>query len=775
VAIVALMLGPAIARAQPATGELEGVVLDRATELPLADVTVRLAERLSITDAEGRFRFAGVRAGRHTLTLEGPKLEPVTVDEEVTPGVRRTVRYLVSPRMSVAFESTVRAPRVERAAVVETGIAREEARRAPGAGDDPLKVIEDLPGVARATLGSGQLVVWGAAPAETRVLVDGVDVPALYHVGGWRAILGGAFIEGVSLAPGGFGAEYGRGLGGLVRVSTTMTSPQEELEPSQPSGQRAPARGVHGEAGADLLDASARLSFVIKRRIRIAVGGRYSWLDRLAGALVPSDVASFAPMPRYDDYQVQATLRLGRGERLALLFFGADDSLRRSLFAGDPARVRSDVFDRALDRVILRYAAELDGAAIDVAPWFGYDDSRTVDQFGMTPARLQSTALSAGLRAGYRRRIARPAILSVGVDLVDAHTRVQRLGSLTIPSREGDLYAFGQPPGGDVAFADDRFHVLDAAPYVSAELRAGPLTLTPGLRIDALLVEGDHLVPPIGATPVVGFSRFSWTIDPRLALAWRAHPRLLVSVAVGLYHQPPDAADLAARFGNPSLGPARALHAVAAGSLQLAPPLVAEVAGFYRQLDDLTSRSPLPSPPAGGALVQDGGGRAYGGQFLVRLASWRGLFGWLSYTASRSERRDHPTAATRLFDFDQTHVLTVVAGWQWRRWELGARFRYTTGAPRTPVVGAFFDARDDRYEPLFGPQNSIRIPDFYQLDLRVERALVWSHATLRLYLDVQNVTWQRNPEEIAYSEDWSRRAYITGLPTLAILGARVLF
>ena len=62
-----------------------------------------------------------------------------------------------------------------------------------------------------------------------------------------------------------------------------------------------------------------------------------------------------------------------------------------------------------------------------------------------------------------------------------------------------------------------------------------------------------------------------------------------------------------------------------------------------------------------------------------------------------------------------------------------------------------------------------------QLDLRAEYAFVWSRATLRLYLDVQNVTYRRNPEEIVYSADWSQRGAITGLPTLAVLGARVQF
>src|SRR5207253_7144197 len=142
------------------------------------------------------------------LTLAAPAAEPVTVDEEIVAGRHRQVRYLLLPSRPLgAYESTVRAPRVERAGVIETGVAREEARRVAGAADDPLKVVEDLPGVARATVGTGDLIVWGAAPADTRVVVDGVEWPALYHVGGWRSTIAAGLVARVALTPGGFGAE----------------------------------------------------------------------------------------------------------------------------------------------------------------------------------------------------------------------------------------------------------------------------------------------------------------------------------------------------------------------------------------------------------------------------------------------------------------------------------------------------------------------------------------------------------------------------------------
>jgi hypothetical protein len=195
--------------------------------------------------------------------------------------------------------------------------------------------------------------------------------------------------------------------------------------------------------------------------------------------------------------------------------------------------------------------------------------------------------------------------------------------------------------------------------------------------------------------------------------------------------------------------------------------------GFYRQLDQLVVRSRLPDPTLAQALVQDGEGRSYGAQILVRRPPREGLYGWIAYTLSRSERRYVGDPGYRLFDDDQPHVLAAVAGYEIARFRLGARFRAASGAPRTPVVGSYVDANSGQLEPTFGAQNSIRLPAFYQLDLRAERPFTWSRVKVVLSLDVINVTFHRNAEEIVYSFDYSRHAYITGLPILGVLGARI--
>ncbi len=252
-------------------------------------------------------------------------------------------------------------------------------------------------------------------------------------------------------------------------------------------------------------------------------------------------------------------------------------------------------------------------------------------------------------------------------------------------------------------------------------------------------------------------------------------PRISLRAAGGIYHQPPLPDDLSTVFGNPQLGLARAWHAVLGSSFQLSKPLSVEITGFWVGQRDLVTRSPLPSPLQSQALIQDGLGRAFGTQFLIRHDLANRLFGWVSYTIMRSERTDGGSRAWRLFDYDQTHVFTALASYDLGQgFEVGSRFRYATGYPRTPLLGAIYDSRIDVYQPLFGAHNTIRIPAFVQFDMRFSKKVnLGAKSQAEIYLDIQNVTYRRNPEEIVYNHDYTQKTYITGLPILPVLGGKV--
>jgi hypothetical protein len=684
----------------------------------------------------------GLAAGLLWAATDARAADPAAT--AAAPPARREYQTVVRAR---------RAPEVPGA----TRVDADEGRRLAGTADDSLRAVEAAPGVARAALGSGQLVLWGAAPQDTRVLLDELELPALYHLGGLRTVVPTALVKEVALLPGAYGAELGRALGGVVRVTT------------QPPGE-----GIHGTLAVDPLDAAASLSLQLGARLRLLIAGRYSYLDRLLQQVAGDRVGDAFPLPRYYDYQLLATLALRSGEQLTATLLAAGDELRRAHATADAALAQSETWQRTFYRASLRYQRRAAaGDELSLTPWFGFDAEQYVAAFGLVPSQLASQTYRYGLRAHYQQTLSRRVSLAMGLDAQGALAMLSRQGTLTRPARAGDRAVFGQPPGSEVNADSYSTHLGDLSPYGALTLRRGPLTVTAGLRLGAHILEVSRLTPRVGATLPIGGRRFAWVAEPRLLVSVQPTAPLTLSAAAGLYHQPPAAEDLSAVFGNPQLGLARAVHVTAGATVQVGSALQLELCGFYRHLDSLAARSPLPTPPLSAVLTADGSGQSYGGQLLVRLRRWRSLSGWVAYTLSRSERTDTQGGAPYLFDLDQTHILTAVGSYELRGFGFGLRLRYSSGFPRTPVRDAFYDARDDVYQPVFGALNSIRLPDFVQLDLRVDRTFALRRLAVVLYLEVQNLTYQKNAEEIVYRFDYASHDYITGLPILAILGARL--
>ena len=146
----------------------------------------------------------------------------------------------------------------------------------------------------------------------------------------------------------------------------------------------------------------------------------------------------------------------------------------------------------------------------------------------------------------------------------------------------------------------------------------------------------------------------------------------------------------------------------------------------------------------------------------------------LAYTYLQS-RRKSPGLDEHPAEFDQTHSLNLLARWQLNRWILSGRFRYVTGNPETPVTSAVYDSDNNTYIPIRGSIYSARQPDFYQLDVRVDRKWIFNRWILSLYLDIQNLLNTQNVESRQYSYDYSDSEDVMGLPILPSFGLKAEF
>ena len=171
-----MILWLALAFATP----LEGQVRERGTGDPVAGATIRLPDGTTVqADDKGRFTVEAPD-GEVALTVEDEDHAPRTVVVSV-PAKGRTTIYLAPP--AAPFEIVVESFQPTAHATRRT-VDAEQALETPGTHDDAVRLVQALPGVAvQREYGrtSGELSVRGSLPGENRVLLDGVEVPYLYH------------------------------------------------------------------------------------------------------------------------------------------------------------------------------------------------------------------------------------------------------------------------------------------------------------------------------------------------------------------------------------------------------------------------------------------------------------------------------------------------------------------------------------------------------------------------------------------------------------------
>jgi len=729
---------------RPAPVRLGGRLLERGTRKPLAGAPISIrptgaeadpgAEPIRTrTGPDGRFT-AEVPAVAFSLTAAPAGHERMELQIRAAPGEERDETFYLE-RSGTGQETIIRAAPVRRE-ITRQVIPAEEVALIPGSQGDTVKAVLNLPGAARTAFG-GDVILRGSAPGDSRFFVEGQEIPLLYHFGGLRSTVNPRFLESVEFVPGNFAPDYGRATGGIIEVK--LRDPAQDL--------------VRGDASLSLYDFGGSVEGPLGGGWSGGAAFHRSWIDTLLPLVIPKDAnLSFDTAPRYYDYQFLATRTLG-AQALRLVYYGSMDKvviiLKRP--ADDP-KISGQIAARTMFHAVqARLAGEVaPGLRQDTSFQLTFQQFRT--QFG-PQFYFDLGTYSAALRSTWTFDLATGLQLRAGVDsdLVDGSI------DLNVPQapKEGEV----QTPVSTSPTLTYHSGFRQGQPAAFAALRWEPLpglAIMPGLRLD--------WYSPIRRA----------TLDPRLGVRWELAPGTTLKAGAGLFQQPPQPDESAARIGNPHLKAPRAVHWSLGAEQKVMDGLDAEVTGFYKQLSRLVVRNPAAGYDESAPLyVNEGTGHVHGLEALVKARLGDRFFGWLSYTYQRAFRRDGFGRPERRFDYDQPHLLTLLGTWTFNeRWSAGARFRVVSGNPTTPITGSVLDAASGTFVPVYGATNAGRLPAFWQLDLRVDKTWTYQTWKLGLFLDVQNATNRGNVEGYSYRYDYAERTPATGLPILPILGLK---
>jgi TonB family protein len=643
------------------------------------------------------------------------------------------------PPPAQAIVLSVRGERPPREVTAHT-VTVQEIRTLPGTNGDPLRAVEAMPGVARPPGLQGELIVRGSAPQDSITFIDGIAVPYAYHLGGIASVVPADALEKLDFRPGNFGPEYGRAMGGVVEL-----------------GLRAPNKERYsGVLQLDNIDARFLVQGPLGKRARFMLAGRRSWMDAWMGGIVGGNDVAFKALPVYWDGQLALEVDLTRRTTATLFAFGADDKLElliKTPDAQDPGEGGKIGVHTGFLRFGLRTRTEISDALTwtNTLSW-GPDRSNLVfgvDRFDFT---VQQIAGRSELRARFHERVSGAFGLDAQFSRYDLDLNVRPYP----PTDEVESPYFARPARRFV----EKIWMVRPAAYAQIEITPWHGTrLIPSLRVDYTDDTGDV------------------TVDPRFVFRSIVHEgtyRTTLKGGVGLYQQPPLPQESASPFGTPGVRSNRSIHSSLGVEQQLYEDLSLSLEGFYKHYSRLIIATPDEGESAIGARFENiGTGRSYGGEAMLKYQGNHRFSGWLAYTLSRSERKNGKDDRMHLFQYDQTHILSLLGNVKlWWGMSFGGRFRYVTGSPNTPIVGGILDLDAGAYGPIPGASFSQRLPAFHQLDLRLDKTWQIRKGALVAYVEVRNVYNQKNTEEIVHRYDYAAAQKQSGLPILPVIGLR---
>jgi hypothetical protein len=231
-----------------------------------------------------------------------------------------------------------------------------------------------------------------------------------------------------------------------------------------------------------------------------------------------------------------------------------------------------------------------------------------------------------------------------------------------------------------------------------------------------------------------------------LTTRYTINKKHVVKGSVGNYNETPQpmGQSIHPTWGDPGLPTSKASQYVGGYEWQMTDLISLDIQSYFNWQWDIArmpSEPELDLNPNLKGYIDNGKGRMYGLEVLLRQQQSKRFFGWISYSLARSEKWDYEENRWAIYEKDMTHNLQFIGSWKipWKM-EFGVLARFTTGFPTTPIYGVdYYGVEDLRNKSLVGNKNSDRMTPYFSFNIRLERKFVYDKWIFTSYLEGINV------------------------------------
>jgi hypothetical protein len=736
---------------------IRGKVIDLKTGEPIAKalVAIRSQHLQTVTSATGEFQIDDVLPGRADLYVSAVGLELLREKLDLQAGIANEVQLLLGQDALRRTENVrVNAgpfSQVHTDAPVEQSLTNMEIKNlASVLFDDPMRSVESLPGVAANNDLYSQFTVRGAGPSEIGVFVDGALLTNPFHdilddrgnalsVG----LLQSGFLDTVALLSSNVPAQYGDFTGSVLDVDT------REGDSSRTSYRADVSMVAATMSGEGPIGTSKKATWL--------ASARKDYIGLLVGK-------NNGLSPTF--YDMHGTLAYTPNARNKILLSGIYG--QTSVSKDDSSVLGYDQLQDASSSSALASARWIWSNSVTLSRAQFYASIDSANNNDISKELLErSNGLETGYREDFTRQLGKHDVFEAG--------GIYRLLRRDYLKNESWNYATEY-------FSSTLIQSASFSKSVSQ----------PGAYLQNVLSFADKRINMIVGGRWDHFSHNDANVFlPRLSLSIAPLAQTRLTLAAGQYSQFPDLVDLYGEFATPNLRPQRSNQASVAVEQLLSNRFRVRMEAYDRQERDgiysadsqfrLASYGAILFPQLGPVLANSLRGYSRGLEFTVQRRSDNGLTGWASYTLGYSRFTDATTGAHFWGDYDQRHTLNVFASYRASASiNVSTNARYGSGFPIPGYVGPPTQYEGNWYFPLTALPNQVRMPAYFRLDTRVNKAFYRKRSKFTLYAEVTNLTDHSNPQYWGFVPDMVQAGYLEAgrgnlLPIMPSVGINVEF
>lgn len=718
-------------------GSVTGIVVADGQK-PASQVTVCIAgtTQCVLTDAGGRFRLAGLRAGPYRLQVT-PAGQPaeLSTEFEVHAGVTLSIEFSLPPLTPIKQTVTVTATAQSLPAEIKTSgvlVPPEAIQDSAGSLQDVSRYLQSLPGVVTGSEEErNDLIVRGGSPLENLFIIDNIEVPNINSFanfasgGGLVGILDPTLLRDVTFLTGGYPASFSNRLSSVLQIGLR-------------EGDREQFRGTlnMGFAGAGVV-----LEGPIKRsKGSWVISARRTFLDLFTNDIGPGGV----PVSYY--LNSKAIYDLTPRDRIWALNLTDIDSIDIGLHGrslNDPTVIKEDIEQDIFSRSS-RISTGVNWQHIfgdHAVGLLGTSYSQSRPDFTVRDLLKPGTPI---MYIDHSREGEATVKYDLTVDKIPFFGRVQAGG---IVHRFDLNYVVSAPIGLDNAYS--------ATPNVNSfVLNSAFSALQPGAYFQMTRELSSRLNVTLGGRfddyDYIGKSRLS----PRVALTYSLPHHLVWSGSYGRYFQQAPFLFLSAFPQNRNLLPLSATHFVTGFAYTPNANSQFTVELYRKNYHDYPVSAQFPTLSLANLgdtfdeaqslmpLLSAGHGLAEGIEFFAshRTASWnaQASVAWSRAWQAGLDNILRPSS------FDSPVVVNLLAGRRFfKNWAASGRFTFRSGRPYTPFNASLSEQGGYGIFDLT-QVDGIRTPSYLRLDLRIDRTWTVHDKPLTVFFDVQNLTNRQN-------------------------------